>query len=117
VSHREDKIIHAVACPVCAAPIGSGCQLRTPAVHATARGRLLVHGQRRAAWQVWRRTHPPDVFIGNLGSGRLLLVPQSEAARQWIERRHPDVPRSDDGYVVSDRALIDALVAAGWHVE
>jgi hypothetical protein len=44
-------------------------------------------------------------------------VPQSEAARQWIERRHPDVPRSDDGYVVSDRALIDALVAAGWHVE
>ena len=52
---REAQAIAAVACDECGAPKGAPCRL-SPATRAKSPGRLIVHGQRRRSWQVWRAT-------------------------------------------------------------
>lgn len=57
--YTEVKIRHTVACPRCGAVPGQGCRY-SPSMRAIAEqtGRIMVHPERRQAWQVWKRTHP-----------------------------------------------------------
>ncbi len=50
-SRREDKIIQAVACPICHAPVGQPCRARTGRPDSIDQGRPFVHRERRTAWQ------------------------------------------------------------------
>lgn len=57
---RESRIIEAVPCDECGALRGEPCRLHptTLAKQVRPTGRLLVHGTRRRAWQVWRDAQP-----------------------------------------------------------
>ncbi len=46
--HREQRIIAAVACPQCGAPIGVSCRYAPGTITA---GRLFCHTERRRAYQ------------------------------------------------------------------
>ncbi len=115
--HREQKAIAAVACPTCGAPRGQDCRLRTEAERATARGRLLIHAERRADWQVWKRAGPVAIHLAGGGS---TLVARSDDAYAALDRltpasahRMPDV-RTVEVPATLVGALIVALTAADW---
>lgn len=118
MSRRESKIIALVACPHCGAPVGQLCRLLTEADRATARGRLFVHGDRRRAWQEWKRSRPTDFYALPLPYGAGRISPQSGRARtaalSLIEGAR------DEGkaiYVPDLRAAIRLLSEDGWRVE
>ncbi len=55
-STRDQRVVAAVACPRCGAPVGSPC--RNPVAHQAARGPedrraqpVRVHSERRVVWQ------------------------------------------------------------------
>jgi hypothetical protein len=116
---REAKIIALVACPHCGARIGEPCIPLTDADRATMRGRLFAHGDRRRAWQDWRRKTPVGFFVqpGSRGDGR--LFPQSEEAREAaLQLLAPDIQEKEGWLYVSRlRDAIQTLSAAGWRVE
>lgn len=101
--HREAKIIAAVGCPVCHARVGQPC-------HLPQRGRLVVHPERKAAWQAARSDVPVDFVLapraeGSAGQRTLytLVAPQSvEARRALIE-----------GFV-GERVVADFGKVRGW---
>jgi len=47
--NRERKAIVSVPCPKCGARRGELCKIRP------VPGRLVIHGERRSAWQEWKR--------------------------------------------------------------
>jgi hypothetical protein len=57
--HREQKVIVAVACPTCGAPLGTLCRKPVTVLQAHP-GRPLLCRDRIAAWQLVRDGEIPD---------------------------------------------------------
>jgi hypothetical protein len=51
--HREQWVMEAVGCPFCGARRGELCKLNPKSLPA-ARGRIVLHSERRAAWREWK---------------------------------------------------------------
>lgn len=117
--HRERRAIAAVTCPTCGAEPGQGCRLRTEAERATATGRLLIHAERRSAWQAWKRARPIDTHITGTGT---TLVAISDAAYVALDQAAPATAlRVPEVRTVEVRAgeaepIVQALYGA-WRVE
>ena len=118
MSRRESKVIKTVACPHCGAPVGQPCRLLTDADRATARGRLFAHGDRRRAWQEWKRSRPTDFYALPLPYGAGRISPQSRPARD-AARRLLTSAREEDGHFIVPvlRDAIEILTAEGWKVQ